>query len=146
MRLETNPATQLQVQGANSKNRTIRIIVIKIVFHHGELVNVSQSEAIEASGVSMALIILFMWLVKWVTFVLISGIYVQHWVWIMAQVPPCAAVRISKANLFCKTTFLICICSALRAEIETQMYTTGFWTLWERERVGWFGAMSWKHV
>ena len=28
---------------------TIRIIVIKIVFHHGELVNVSQSEAIEAS-------------------------------------------------------------------------------------------------
>ena len=80
MRLETNPVIQLQMQGANSKNKTTRIIVIKIVVHHGELVNVFQSEAIEASGVSMALIILFMWLVKWVTFVLISGIYVQHWV------------------------------------------------------------------
>ena len=64
MRLEANLATQLQMQGANSKNKTIRIIVIKIVFHPGELVNVSQSEAIEASGVSMAPIILFMRLVK----------------------------------------------------------------------------------
>ena len=64
MRLETNPVIQLQMQGANSKNKTTRIIVIKIVVYHGELVNVSQSEAIEASGVSMALIILFMWLVK----------------------------------------------------------------------------------
>ena len=76
MRLETNPVIQLQMQGANSKNKTIRIIVIKIVVHYGELVNVSQREATEASGVSMALIILFMCLVKWVTFVLISGIYV----------------------------------------------------------------------
>ena len=48
-RLETNPVTQLQMQGANSKNRTIKIIMIKIVFHHGELVNVSQSEVTEAS-------------------------------------------------------------------------------------------------
>ena len=64
MQLETNPVTQLQMQGANSKNKTIRIIVIKIVVHHGELVNVFQIEAIEASGVSMALIILIMWLVK----------------------------------------------------------------------------------
>ena len=112
MRLETNPVTQLQMQGANSKNRTIRIIVIKIVFHHGELVNVSQSESIEASRVSTASIILIMCLVKWVTLLLTSGIYVQHWVWIMAQVPPCAAVRISKADLFCKTTFLICAFSA----------------------------------
>ena len=29
---------------------------------------------------------------------------------------------------------------------ETQMYRTVFWTLWKRERVGWFGGMSWKHV
>ena len=64
MRLETNPVIELQMQGANSKNRTIRIIVIKMVFHHRELVNVSQSEAIEASGVAIALIILFMCLVK----------------------------------------------------------------------------------
>ena len=64
MQLETNPVTQLQVQGANSKNKTIRIIVIKIVFHHGELVDISQTEAIEASGVAMAPIILFMCLVK----------------------------------------------------------------------------------
>ena len=53
-RLETNPVTQLQMQGANSKNRTIRIIMIKIVFYHGELVNVSQSEVTEASGGSIA--------------------------------------------------------------------------------------------
>ena len=53
-RLETNPVTQLQMQGANSKNRTIRIITIKIVFYHGELVNVSQSEVTEASGGSIA--------------------------------------------------------------------------------------------
>ena len=39
------------------------------------------------------------------------------------QVPPCAAVRISKANLFCKTTFLICACSALRAEIGLDILT-----------------------
>ena len=64
MRLETNPVIQLQMQGTNSKNKKIRIIVIKLVVHHGELVNVSQSEAIEASGVSMASIILFMCLVK----------------------------------------------------------------------------------
>ena len=64
MQLETNSITQLQMQGANSKNTTIRIIVIKIVFHHGELVNVSQSEAIEASGVSITPVILVMCLVK----------------------------------------------------------------------------------
>jgi len=29
---------------------------------------------------------------------------------------------------------------------ETQMYKIVFWTLWERERVGLFGGMSWKHV
>ena len=29
---------------------------------------------------------------------------------------------------------------------ETQMCTTVFWTLWERERVGWFGKMALKHV
>ena len=80
MRLETNPVTQLQIQGANSKNKTIRIIVIRIVFHYGDLVNVSQSETIEASGVSIAPIILYMCLVKLVTSVLISGIYIQHWV------------------------------------------------------------------
>ena len=64
MQLEINPATQLQMLGTNSKNKAIRIIVIKIVVHPEELVNVSQSEAIEAPGVSMAPIILFMCLVK----------------------------------------------------------------------------------
>ena len=29
---------------------------------------------------------------------------------------------------------------------ETQMYRTVFWTLWERERVGWFGRMALKPV
>ena len=29
---------------------------------------------------------------------------------------------------------------------ETQMYRTIFWTLWERERVGWFGRMALKCV
>ena len=29
---------------------------------------------------------------------------------------------------------------------ETQMYTTVFWTLWERTRVGWLGRMALKHV
>ena len=33
--LETNQSTQLQMQGTNNKNRTIRIITIKTVFHHG---------------------------------------------------------------------------------------------------------------
>ena len=27
---------------------------------------------------------------------------------------------------------------------ETLMYRTFFWTLWERERVGWFGWMHWN--
>ena len=53
-RLETNPVTQLQMKGSNSKNRTIRIIMFKIVFHPGELVNISQSEVTEASGESIA--------------------------------------------------------------------------------------------
>ena len=53
MWLQTNPAMQLQMQGASRKNRTIRIITIKIVFHHGELANVSQSEVTEVSGVSI---------------------------------------------------------------------------------------------
>ena len=48
--LKINPVTQLQMQGANSKNRTIRIIRSKIIFHHGDLINVSQSEVTEASG------------------------------------------------------------------------------------------------
>ena len=42
MQLETNPVTQLQMQGANSKNRTIIIVAIRTVFHHEELVTVSQ--------------------------------------------------------------------------------------------------------
>ena len=29
---------------------------------------------------------------------------------------------------------------------ETQMYRTVFWTLWERERMGLFGVIAWKHV
>ena len=29
---------------------------------------------------------------------------------------------------------------------ETLMYRIVFWTLWERERVGWFGRMALKHV
>ena len=29
---------------------------------------------------------------------------------------------------------------------ETQMYRTGFWTLWKSERVGWLGIMALKHV
>ena len=52
--LETNAVTQLQMQRANGKNRTIIIIMIKIVFHHGQLVNITQSEVIEASGESIA--------------------------------------------------------------------------------------------
>ena len=64
MQLETNPATQLQMDGENSKNRAIEIITIWIVFHHEELVSISQSEAIEDSGVSIAGIILFICLVK----------------------------------------------------------------------------------
>ena len=52
--LETNAVTQLQMQGANGKNRTIIIIMIKIVFHHGQLVNITQSEVTEASGESIA--------------------------------------------------------------------------------------------
>ena len=28
---------------------------------------------------------------------------------------------------------------------ETQMYRTVFWTLWERQRVGWLGRMALKH-
>ena len=63
MQLETNPATQLQMDGENSKNRAIEIITIRIVFHH-ELVSISQSEAVEDSGVSIAGIILFICLVK----------------------------------------------------------------------------------
>ena len=52
--LETNAVTQLQMQGANGKNRTIIIIMIKIVFHHGQLVNITQSEVTETSGESIA--------------------------------------------------------------------------------------------
>ena len=52
--LETNPLTQLQMQGTNRKNRTVRNIMIKIVLHHGELVNVFQSVVTEALGVSIA--------------------------------------------------------------------------------------------
>ena len=55
MQLETNPVIQLQMQGANSKNKTTRIIVIKTVVHHRELVNVSQSEAIEESKLKVTL-------------------------------------------------------------------------------------------
>ena len=66
------------MQGANSKNRRIRIIMIKIVSLHGKLVNISQSEVTEASGESIAWIILSMHLVNWVTLVLISGIYVTE--------------------------------------------------------------------
>ena len=46
--------TQSQMKGANSNNRTIRIIMIKIVFHYGELVNVSHNEVTEALGVPIA--------------------------------------------------------------------------------------------
>ena len=54
-RLETNPVIQLEMQGANSRKRTIIIITIEIVFHCGELVNVSQSDVTEASGESINL-------------------------------------------------------------------------------------------
>ena len=63
------------MQGAKSKNGTIRIITIKIVFHHEELVNISQNEVTEImKGEFIAGIILFMCLIKLVTLVLISGI------------------------------------------------------------------------
>ena len=51
MKLETRNNSNYTVTDAGNKqqNRTIRIIVIKIVFHHGEQVNISKNEAIEAS-------------------------------------------------------------------------------------------------
>ena len=52
--LETNPFTLSQMQEANGKNRTVRIIMIKIVFYHGKLVKVSQSEVTEALGAPVA--------------------------------------------------------------------------------------------
>ena len=45
----------------------------------------------------------------------------------MAQVPPCAVARISKANQFCETTFLICICSALKAEVAFREFCKAGW-------------------
>ena len=39
-----------------------------------------------------------------------------------------------KIPVFCETA------------IETQIYRTVFWTLWERVRVGWCGRMALKHV
>ena len=50
--------------GSKQENRTIRIIVIKIVLHHGKLVNVFQSVVTEALELSIAWIILFMCLIK----------------------------------------------------------------------------------
>ena len=41
------------VTDAGSKDRAIRIITIKIVFHNEELLNVSQSEVTEDSGESI---------------------------------------------------------------------------------------------
>ena len=76
--LEINPVTELQLQGANSKNRTIRIITIKIAFYHSELVNISQSKVTEGSGECITLIILIMYMVMLITLGLISGIYVQY--------------------------------------------------------------------
>ena len=115
MQLETNPATQLQMQWANSKNRTIRIIAIRIVFHYGELVTISQSEAIEASGVSIACHLIHV-------FSKVSNIsahirYKYTALGMNNGTSSSLCSCLSKANLFCKTTFLICICSALRAEI-----------------------------
>ena len=50
--------------GSKQQKQNNRIVGTKLVFHHGELVNISQSEAVEASGVSIVPIILFMYLVK----------------------------------------------------------------------------------
>ena len=33
-----------------------------------------------------------------------------------------------------------------KAEKETEMYRTDFWTLWEKVRMGWFERISLKHV
>ena len=41
---------------------------------------------------------------------------------------------------------MIMITLYARQQKETQMYTTVFWTLWERARVGWFERMALKHV
>ena len=50
--------------GSKQENRTIISIVIKIVLHHGKLVNVFQSVVTEALELSIAWIILFMCLIK----------------------------------------------------------------------------------
>ena len=52
--LETNSVTQLQRKEKNSINRTISFIMINIVVHLGELINISQSEVTEVSGESIA--------------------------------------------------------------------------------------------
>ena len=39
-----------------------------------------------------------------------------------------------------------CILHRTWTEDSSQMYRTVFWTLWERERVGWLGRMALKHV
>ena len=36
--------------------------------------------------------------------------------------------------------------SPFNSLFQTLMYRTVFWTLWERERVGWFGRTALKHV
>ena len=56
-----------------------------------------------------------------------SGIYTQHSALIIAQVPPWAAVSMSKAILFWITAFLICICSVFSAWIALRLSFRALW-------------------
>ena len=49
----------------------------------------------------------FIWFIKFVTLKDSSGMKTQYSVWIMVQVPPWDAARMSRAVQFCSTTFII---------------------------------------
>ena len=69
----------------------------------------------------------------------------QTSIWEVVEVLEVKAQSFWNCQLFCKIKHIPVIQQKTTAK-ETQMYRTIFWTLWERERVGWFWRIALKHV
>ena len=104
-----------KMQGPQSRTIKATVTMVNIVFHHLPFTQDRTKVQKGMFSFDIAFTWFFMSSKAADTLPDKSGIYTQHSTLIIAQVPPWAAVSMSKAILFWITTFLIWICSSFKA-------------------------------
>jgi len=137
---ETKLTTYWRIQGPHNKINNVIITMVRTVFHQSPFTH----DRTEVQKGRLPSGIAFTWplILSGVADTLPdkSGIHTQHSTLIIAQIPPCVAISISKAIQCWIPAFLTCICSVFNAWIALMLSFRALWVkrpwCWERLRAG----------